>query len=374
MSFTFRKSADDIARNASVIASIGLRKLELPLSTPYWSMISTIHAFDPIVVEVRTRDGAFGIGECVIVPGYTHETLEQSWAFCAEQADKLIGTTLAQAVDALRPHCAAYSHAVTSMTSAFEMASGHSLLQPSEIERQVPLLAPLHSKELNEIPNEIEKRISEGYRAIKVKVGLDPKADLERVNCIQRAAAGRVLIRLDANQGFSSDAACRFASGLDPAGIELLEQPCAAADWDAALRVKQISTVPMMLDESIFGESDIERAAKLKAADYIKLKLVKAGGIESLQSGLDSIRRNNMHAVLGNGVATEISNWMEACVSAGTIERAGEMNGFLKSTVSLFRNPLRFENGCIVLPGGYYPEIDFDALDRHTVLRERYIL
>ena len=48
-------------------------------------------------------------------------------------------------------------------------------------------------------------------------------------------------------------------------------------------------------------------------------------------------------------------------------------NGFLKSTVSLFRNPLRFENGCIVLPGGYYPEIDFDALDRHTVLRERYI-
>ncbi len=359
--------------SAAAIASIELRRLELPLVTPYWSMISTLYNFDPIVVEVRTRDGAVGIGECVIVPGYTHELPETSWAFCAEQASCLIGKSLPEAIEQLRPYNHVYSHAVSSMTAAFEMAGHHPVLQPVQEERRVPLLAPLHSKDLAKLPNEIESRLAEGYRVLKVKVGQDARSDLERVACIQDVVASRAQIRLDANQGFSSDAACQFASGLDARDIELLEQPCAADDWDAALRVKEASTVPMMLDESIFGEADIERAARSNVADYIKLKLVKMSGLDALTSGLNCIRQNKMRAVLGNGVATEINNWMEACISAGTLTSAGEMNGFLKSDVRLFRNPLNFEDGCIVLPPGYVPEIDREALERYTVSRERYV-
>jgi L-alanine-DL-glutamate epimerase-like enolase superfamily enzyme len=63
------------------------------------------------------------------------------------------------------------------------------------------------------------------------------------------------------NQGYDREQGCAFAVALDPEGIELFEQPCAAGDWDAARAVADVSPVPMMLDESIYGMADIERAA-----------------------------------------------------------------------------------------------------------------
>ena len=42
--------------------------------------------------------------------------------------------------------------------------------------------------------------------------------------------------------------------------------------------VAKVARVPMMLDESIFGLKDIERAADLGIASFIKLKLLKMGG------------------------------------------------------------------------------------------------
>jgi len=335
-------------------------------------MISTIHAFDPLFIEVSTRSGAIGMGECVIVPGYSHELPETSWSFCVEQAGQLVGQTLLKSIEQVRTHEKSYSHAVSILVAALEMAHGHPLLQPATEERRVALVAPLHSKEFAQLSDEIELRVSEGFGVLKVKVGQNVRADLSRTAFIQSVVAGRAKIRLDANQGFSPEDGCRFASSLDPYGIELLEQPCAAEDWEAAIRVKEVSKVPMMLDESIFDEEDIERAAKSNAAEFVKLKLVKMSGLTALKSGLDCIAHNKMGAILGNGVATDINNWMEACASVGTLETAGEMNGFLKSSVRLFRNPLLFDKGNIVLPAGYIPELDRAVLDRCTRLRERF--
>ena len=75
--------------------------------------------------------------------------------------------------------------------------------------------------------------------------------------------------------------------------------------------------------------ADVEKAAALGAADIIKLKLMKLGGIDQLGQALRRSRRW-ASAVLGNGVAGDIGCWMEACVGARLLTTAGEMNGFLK--------------------------------------------
>ena len=38
-------------------------------------------------------------------------------------------------------------------------------------------------------------------------------------------AAGRATLRIDANRAYSREDGCRFASSIDPVGIELFEQP-----------------------------------------------------------------------------------------------------------------------------------------------------
>ena len=63
---------------------------------------------------------------------------------------------------------------------------------------------------------------------------------------------------------------------------------------------------------------------------------------------------------------------MEACVARVTIHNAGEFNGFLKPKVSLFAEPMRFENGELVLPAGFQPKIDADVLAAHEIACERY--
>jgi len=123
-----------------------------------------------------------------------------------------------------------------------------------------------------------------------------------------------------------------------------------------------------MLDESIYGMDDIERAAREHACAYVKVKLMKLISLDALAAAIERIRALGMTPVLGNGVACDVSCWMEACVAARHIDNAGEMNGFLKADRMLFDRPLAFTNGDIVVEPGA-PALDADALAFHTRAR-----
>ena len=97
---------------------------------------------------------------------------------------------------------------------------------------------------------------------------------------------------------------------------------------------------------------------------------MKLGGLERLAQALGFIRERGMEPVLGNGVAGEVGCWMEACVARNLISNAGEMNGFLKPVQPLLVNPLRFDNGAIVLDPGYAPALDRTAVARFEQARQ----
>lgn len=364
-------AVDAMESARSVCARIELRLLRSPLRAPYKLAFGAVAAFDSLLV--RVDDGTrTGVGEATFLPGYSDETAEAGWTRALGLAARMRGHAVrdAASIAAAAHHDAAFTS--TALMTACEMLAGHPALT---IERplSVPLQAIVNSLRPEEFEPEIEAHIEAGYRTLKIKVGFDIETDIERVRRIQRLVGARAMLRLDGNQGYTRDEALRFAGTLDPGGIELLEQPCAAGDWEAAVAVAGISPVPTMLDESIFGIPDIERAAALGAARYIKLKLMKAGGLETLTAGLRRIRALGMTPVLGNGVAADVSCWMEACIAAREIDNAGEMNGFLKPRTSLFRKPLPVENGAVVLPQGGMPAIDEAALESLTVDRREFI-
>jgi len=127
--------------------------------------------------------------------------------------------------------------------------------------------------------------------------------------------------------------------------------------------------IPLMLDESIYSEREIERAAAGTAAEYIKVKLMKFSSLARLEAAIARIRALGMKPVLGNGVATDIGCWMEACVAARHIDTAGEMNGFLKPRERLLADPLPFRDGAIEIPAGWRPRVDTAALERLALAR-----
>ena len=353
------------------IERLTLHRLRVPLTTPYRLSFGPIDAYDTVLVEVRGDDGRAGLGEATYLAGYSDETIADGWTLAQRLASEYAGLQARAVQSRLEPYFASAPFTATAFNTALEMLAANPLLAVERPTR-VPVLGLLHATATAAIGRESEQLFKAGFTTLKVKVGFDAERDNAMVRRVQRAIDGRGMLRLDANQGYSRDDACRFAAALDPQGIELFEQPCAAGDWEAACAVARVATVPMMLDESIYGLDDIRRAAALKAARYIKVKLMKLGGLDRLAAAIDTIRACGMEPVLGNGVACEIGCWMEACAARGRINNAGEMNGFLKPAARLLKTPLKFDNGAVVLEPGFRPELDQDALARCTVAKLQF--
>ena len=354
-----------------LIERITLHRLKLPLKVPYRLSLAEIHHFDTLLVDMQDDQGQVGLGEATLLTGYTNETVEQCWALASRLAAEIVN----QPLDAAKPIVTQSSQVApfttTAVVTAIEMLEQTPHLR-TEQSVAVPLLALIHGQDINTLAPEIDALIADGYATLKVKVGFDVDADLARVQVIQRLVAGRACIRLDANQGYDRADACRFASALDPDGIELLEQTCAAGDWDAAQSVAKVSTVPLMLDESIYDITDIDKAADLGVASYIKFKLMKAGGLAPLANVLAHIRDRGMEPVLGNGVACDVGCWMEACMVPGRITNAGEMNGFLKTSDSLLRKPLVVEGNAIKLEPNFRPALNQEVVARYSEATQRF--
>jgi L-alanine-DL-glutamate epimerase-like enolase superfamily enzyme len=353
-----------------LIREARIHQLRLPLEKPYRVSFRTYTEFEPIVVELVGDDSQVGWGEAYIPPGSTFETTESAWAFCDEYGRKICGSTVAEAQTLLAKQRAHAPFACCAMSTALAMLDRHCALVTAS-DHCVPLLTPVSAETKTGIVEEIETKLDAGYKTFKVKVGWDVAHDLEKVKCVQEAVHGRALITIDANRAYTAEQGIRFASSLAPEGIALFEQPCEADQWDANARVARASTVPLMLDESIRTEADIDRAAQMEGVQFVKLKLKRVGGVEPAISAMKRAKSNNLDICLGDGVATEILCWMEACVSRDYLTRAGDMNGFLKPKVRLLANPLPFERGSLLLKRGYWPEVDRDVLRAHQVREQR---
>ncbi len=347
------------------VAEVALHRLRLPLTTPYRLSCHTFEAFEPLLVVLRDDSGRSGFGEGHVAPGSGAETPAGAWAFCRAHAPRLVGATPSAAKAALAGHLADSPVAATALTTALEMLADHPLLRV-ETATRLPLLTPFNALAPDAVAAETEQRLAQGFRTFKIKVGQDVDRDLARLRAIQQAVGGRATLRLDANCGFSRADGCRFAATLDPTGIELFEQPCAAADWDANAAVAKASVVPLMLDEPICSIADVERAATLDGVGLCKLKLKRFGGLDRLRAALARVRELGMEPVLGDGLSAEPCCWMEACVARSTIRNAGELNGFLKPRAHLFREPLAFADGALRLTPGR-PALDPRRLAELTV-------
>lgn len=354
-----------------IVSEVDVWRLQVPLRVPYKLAFGEIRAYDTVLIRIRASDGSVGLGEATLLAGYSEETVADSWSVSTKIAPEIIGKDFSTAREAIDRYYPSWPFSVCAFTTALEAIENHAQLQVATTER-VPILGLVGGHTEAEIGASIDQALAKGYSTLKVKVGFEVKSDLAHVETVQRLLAGRGQIRIDANQGFTVEEGKWFASHLNPQDIELFEQPCGTDEWAGAQEIARVATVPMMLDESILSLDDIARSAELKAARFIKLKLMKVGGLSRLTKALDYIRAHEMEPVLGNGVAGDIGCWMEACVASKMVSTTGEMNGSLKPTRSLLKNPLTITDGHVVLEPGYAPELDLDAVKAVTLETSAY--
>lgn len=121
--------------------------------------------------------------------------------------------------------------------------------------------------------------VDRGFRILKIKVGTDPLEDVERVKAVRDVVGDKIIIRVDANQGWTPKQAVKTIRKMEKYGIELVEQPVPWWDLDGMAFVREKVDTPIAADESVHSPVDALRLVKSKAADIINIKLMKCGGV-----------------------------------------------------------------------------------------------
>jgi len=348
------------------ITTIQLFRLNSWLIKPYHWSFGALPFFDATVAKVVLDDGSEGYGESTPVTGYSWESPDDVWEFAQKEAKILCGQESDCAVanlDALRHE---HPFGVTPLMAALETANG--CCGALKEEKRFPLVGILNCPDERDIPDGLESLLAQGFTTIKYKIGKDVQSDVRKVRLIQALLNGRAVLRLDANQHYSFEDAVLFAKSVSPEQIELLEQPFAPDDWDSTKRFYPGCPFPLMLDESIYGEKEILRVATERCADWVKLKVVKSGGISALIHQIRMLHDNGIKVIVGNGAATDISCYHElrACIDEG-VASAGEMNGYLKLRTPLLPQALGFADGHAVLYANVSPYPADDVLKQVSV-------
>jgi L-alanine-DL-glutamate epimerase-like enolase superfamily enzyme len=162
-----------------------------------------------------------------------------------------------------------------------------------------------------------KKIVALGVKTIKIKIGRDLEEDLERVRVVNSAARGLRLM-LDANQGYDARKSLKLLARIKRLGIRpvLFEQPAAREDLKGLADVARLGGVPVAADESAESRADILKLAKLKAAQVINIKLMKAGLLEAWDIALIA-RAAGLDLMIGGMVETSLAMACGAHFAAG---------------------------------------------------------
>jgi muconate cycloisomerase len=117
-----------------------------------------------------------------------------------------------------------------------------------------------------------------GVRQMKLKVGIPGYDDIRRTKMIRRWLGSKIDMRLDANEAWSPGEVAERIRELEPFGITSVEQPVKHEDVACLAEVRKHVRTPIMLDESLCGEVDAEKAVQHGWCDLFNLRLSKCGG------------------------------------------------------------------------------------------------
>ena len=164
--------------------------------------------------------------------------------------------------------------------------------------------------------------LSKGYVVIKVKIGEDLDADVERLRRLRELVGRDIRIRVDANQGYDLDGARRLLVETAALDIEMFEQPLAQRDLDGQAILTKESSVPIIADESAGSLAECIEVVDRRAAHGVNIKMMKCGGPTIARYIHDYAHSAGLSLMLGCNDETRIS------IAAG-VHLAQSMPGLL---------------------------------------------
>jgi L-alanine-DL-glutamate epimerase-like enolase superfamily enzyme len=268
------------------IRQIETYSVTLHYHEPFRIALGTSLESHNIIVKIVTDSEIIGIGEAS-PSGVTKETPKTVTQALDKIAPHLIGMSplsierLIEVMDQMVPE---NPSAKAALDIALHDIIGKTAEEPlykllGGFRRAVLTDLTLGIKKPEEMAEDALRAVERGFKALKVKVGVDPEEDFERVRNIREAVGSDIAIRIEANQGWTVCQAIKILKRLERLDVELAEQPVIANDIKGLAEIRRKSSIPVMADESVHNPEDALSVIRQDAVDLINIKLMKSGGI-----------------------------------------------------------------------------------------------
>ncbi|WP_371543523.1 mandelate racemase [Streptomyces sp. NBC_00554] len=250
-----------------------------------------------VLVKVTASDGSTGWGEATPIPSWTYETTESIVSTLTHYlAPAATGLPLWD-LDGLVRACdrvirRGWSTGMPLARAALDVAWHDALARSRGVSLgelwgrrrhdTVELCWIATGVDAAALAESVAEGHAHGYRHFKIKTGLAPGQDeveeVARVAAVRAAAPDARLI-VDANQAGTQDSALRLARLLAPLDIAALEQPLPANDIEGLRRLRDLSPVPIAVDESLRHPTDLASFVRRGAIGIAVAKVQRCAGL-----------------------------------------------------------------------------------------------
>ncbi len=127
------------------------------------------------------------------------------------------------------------------------------------------------------------------------KIKLGTKEDVAIVKALREKTSA--VFRVDANCAWGVQETIDNGVALKKLGVEFIEQPMAAAEWEGMKRVYEKSVLPLMADESCLVPEDVSKC--VGHFHGINIKLTKCGGLSPALKMIQEAKNLGLKTMVG---------------------------------------------------------------------------
>ncbi|HEY4324275.1 MAG TPA: dipeptide epimerase [Mucilaginibacter sp.] len=264
---------------------------KLPLTKPYTIAYKTITDTKVVFLEITLENGVIGIGAASPSADVVGETPEQTLAnLQSGYLDELVGKDI-RGFNSLVYSASNHFKKLPGSLAAIDIALHDLFCKYLNIPvldfygRQKDNLATsvtIGIKEINEMLGDAGDYYKLGFRILKIKTGIDVDADIERVTKLSDTFNNKMLIRVDANQGYTISDLEKFIKNTSHLGLELIEQPVKVGQEYSLSQLTEKERKLLAADESLLDPvSAWELSNPPQPFGIYNIKLMKCGGISA---------------------------------------------------------------------------------------------
>jgi len=345
------------------VASVEVFRLDMPMKGRFRNAQHDHDVQPCILVRVRSDDGAEGVGDVEPVPGYSAvgrdeiaDVMERRLAPALLGADPRRARAAARRMEEAAPGCpegkAALGMALADLHARRLGVPLHELLGGA-VREEIRFSAWIGVQPPEAAAAEARAFRERGWGACKVKMAGEVASDAARVLAVREAVGGDFEIRIDANESYPRvEDAVALAREVAGAAVRLFEQPVPRDDLEGLARVRRAIGIPVMADECVYGHESLLRIIRAEAADIVKVKVMKQGGLLPTREMVSTAEAAGMRVVIGHGFGLTAHTLAEVHLAATSdaFLDAVEAVGPEKMRDDVVDRPLDLGAGRIALP------------------------